>query len=56
MGTYHQISFKHLARYVRELVWCHNHKSLSSIDRMEFIVQSLDRRELRYRDLIGAER
>ena len=37
MGTYHQVSWKHLVRYVAELVWRHKTRPLKVLDRMASI-------------------
>ena len=53
MGTYHQISPKHLHRYVDELAGLHNQRPLSSLDHMATMVRGLVGQRLRYQDLIA---
>ena len=53
MGTYHQISPKHLHRYVDELAGRHNQQPLSSLDRMATMVRGLVGQRLRYQELIA---
>ena len=51
-GTYHHMSEKHLDRYVTEFAGRHNHRPYDTIDQMTHIVLGMDRKRLRYRDLI----
>ncbi len=50
-GTYHSMSRRHLQRYVDEFVGRHNARPLSAKERMGKIVQGMDKKRLRYRDL-----
>ncbi len=46
MGTHHQVSRKHLQRYIVELVWRHNHRSLTVEERMSSVVRGMVGRRL----------
>ena len=52
-GTYHRMSPKHLQRYVDEFAGRHNMRPLDTIDQMKAMVRGMDRKRLRYRDLVG---
>ena len=52
-GTYHKMSPKHLNRYVQEFAGRHNIRGLDTIAQMALIARRLDRKRLRYRDLVG---
>ena len=52
-GTFHKISPKHLDRYVGEFVGRHNVRELDTLDQMSAVVKCLDRKRLRYDDLIA---
>ncbi len=41
MGTHHQVSKKHLPRYIWEMVWRHNHRHLPVIERMAAVVRGM---------------
>ncbi len=41
IGTHHQVSRKHLPRYIMELVWRHNQRSLPVIERMGAVVKGM---------------
>ena len=51
MGTYHQVSRKHLARYVAELVWRHNTRPLGVKGRMAWVAGHMSGRRLTLREL-----
>ncbi len=51
MGTYHQISPKHLNRYVNEFAGRHNSRPLDTRHQMASIVRRMEGKRLRYRDL-----
>lgn len=51
-GTYHQISPKHLDRYVTEFAGRHNARPLDTIDQLRGIVRGMVGKRLRYEDLI----
>ncbi len=51
MGTYHQMSAKHLDRYVGEFAGRHNARPLDTIDQLRAIVRGMVGKRLRYSDL-----
>lgn len=53
MGVFHQLSKKHLQRYVDEFVWRHNHRALSAFQRMELAAASMAGRALPYAELVA---
>ena len=53
MGTYHQMSAKHLDRYVGEFAGRHNARPLDTIDQLRAIVQGMVGKRLRYADLVA---
>ena len=54
-GTYHQMSAKHLQRYVDEFAGRHNIRDMDTLDQMGAIARGLSGKRLRYADLIGPE-
>ena len=52
-GTFHKLSAKHLQRYVNEFYGRHNIRELDTIDQMSLIVEKMDNKRLRYKDLIA---
>ena len=52
-GTYHQMSEKHLGRYVGELAGRHNDRKADTIDQMASIAHGMLGKRLRYNDLIA---
>ena len=52
-GTYHKLSPKHLNRYVQEFAGRHNIRGLDTIAQMALIARGLDRKRLRYSDLVA---
>ena len=53
IGIYHQMSPKHLHRYVNEFDGRHNARPLDTIDQMAVMAQGMAGKRLRYEDLIG---
>ena len=51
-GTYHQMSPKHLDRYVGEFSGRHNQREDDTIEQMAAMVRGVDNKRLRYRDLV----
>ena len=52
-GTYHKMSPAHLDRYVTEFSGRHNQRELDTVDQMGAMVRGLDRKRLRYQDLVA---
>jgi len=52
-GTYHQMSAKHLGRYVGEFAGRHNARPLDTIDQLRAMVRGMVGRRLRYDELIA---
>ena len=52
-GTFHQLSAKHLQRYVNEFAGRHNIRGLDTIDQMRHVVAEMVGKRLMYRDLIA---
>ena len=52
-GTYHEMSPKHLDRYVTEFSGRHNVRDADTIDQMEGVVTGMAGKRLRYADLIA---
>ena len=50
-GTYHQMSPKHLDRYVSEFAGRHNDREADTIDQMGFVAQGIVGKRLRYKEL-----
>jgi transposase-like protein len=53
-GTYHQMSAKHISRYVTEFAGRHNVRSFDTITQMALLAKGLDGKRLRYDDLVAA--
>ena len=53
MGTYHQISPKHLQRYIDEFAGRHNIRDRDTLDQMTAVIAGLVGKRLLYRDLIA---
>ena len=51
IGTYHQMSPKHLDRYVHEFAGRHNQRPLDTADQMRRVARGLVGKRLRYTDL-----
>lgn len=54
-GTYHQMSRKHLARYVTEFAGRHNVRDFDTIEQMVMLARGLDGKRLRYDDLVASQ-
>ena len=52
-GTYHQMSPKHLGRYVDEFAGRHNARPLDTVAQMQAIVRGMSGKRLRYADLVA---
>ena len=52
-GTYHNMSVRHLHRYVREFSGRHNARPLDTIDQMREMFKGMTGKRLRYSDLVG---
>ena len=51
IGTFHQMSEKHLQRYVTEFAGRHNARTMGTVDQMRAIVRGMAGRRLSYADL-----
>ena len=52
-GTYHHVSEKHLSRYVAEFEGRHNSRPADAVDQIGSIVQGMEGKRLKYKDLIA---
>ena len=52
-GVYHNMSKKHLQRYVNEFAGRHNLRPMDTIEQMESMVNGMDGKRLRYQDLVA---
>ena len=52
-GTYHQMSAKHLPRYIEEFTGRHNMRPLDTKDQLALVARRMQGKRLRYRDLIA---
>ena len=50
-GIFHQVSVKHLHRYLAEVMWRHNHSGSRVLDQMGSVVRNMEGRRLRLRDM-----
>ncbi len=53
VGTYHQMSSKHLQRHVTEFAGRHNDRLMDTCDQMEAMARGMAGKRLKYRDLIA---
>ena len=53
IGTYHQVSEKHVSRYVAEFSGRHNDRPSDTIDQVRHLVKGMSGKRLRYRYLIA---
>ena len=54
VGVYHQMSVKHLPRYVAEFEGRHNRRPLDTVDQMARMAKGAEGKQLRYQDLVAA--
>ena len=52
-GTFHNLSAKHLQRYVNEFVGRHNQRESDTLDQMQAMVRGMDQKRLKYADLVA---
>ena len=52
-GTFHELSVKHLHRYVDEFAGRHNLRSGDTLEQMSWLAFLMDGKRLRYKDLIA---
>ena len=55
VGTYHQMSIKHLPRYVGEFAGRHNHRPMDTEKQMAAMAQGMNGKRLQYKTLIAKE-
>lgn len=53
VGTYHQMSVKHLPRYVAEFAARHNLRDLDTVDQMAAVARAMVGKRLTYASLVG---
>ena len=52
-GTFHQVSTKHLHRYVNEFAGRHNIREADTIEQMAFLAQGVVGKRLPYKELVA---
>lgn len=52
-GTFHQLSRRHLGRYLAEFGWRYNTRGNRVIERMAWVARGMEGKRLRYRDLVA---
>ena len=52
-GAFHNLSAKHLQRYVNEFVGRHNQRESDTLDQMQAMVRGMDQKRLKYADLVA---
>jgi hypothetical protein len=53
VGVYHQMSVKHLHRYVTEFEGRHNARPMDTLSQMSAVAHGMDGKRLTYADLVG---
>lgn len=53
-GVYHQMSKKHLGRYIEEFEGRHNDRPKDTSEQMSLVVKGMESKRLKYRDLTAA--
>ena len=53
MGTFHNVSHKHLDRYIGEFAGRHNQRSQDTMQQMQRVAGGMVGKRLRYKELIG---
>ena len=53
VGVYHQMSVKHLPRYVAEFEGLHNSRPLDTTEQMRVMAKGAEGKQLRYQDLVA---
>ena len=56
VGTYHQVSVKHLDRYLAEFEGRHNVRPHDTVDQIAVLVRGMDGKRLGYEELVGPKK